>query len=197
MWDSLSQISALSVFLVLAAIGFLFLLISFLFGEILGFLEFEHEFEHEFGDEGPSFFSLRVIAVFVTAFGGIGAIGIYRGYSTLISSMFGLASGVVTGAVVYFFARLLYSQQASSMVDASDLIGVTAQVIVRIPSEGFGQVRCVVGESMIDKLARSRGGVEIPNNSTVRIEEIAGESVIVSPCPAEGEGKGLFLFTND
>jgi hypothetical protein len=54
-------------------------------------------------------------------------------------------------------------------------------VTVGIPLHGAGQVRCLVGESIVDKIARSRTGNEIPNNAIVRIEEIVGESVIVSP----------------
>jgi hypothetical protein len=43
-----------------------------------------------------------------------------------------------------------------------------------------GQVRCLVGESIVDKIARSKDGNAIALNSVVKIEEIVGESVIVS-----------------
>ncbi|MCI0486373.1 MAG: NfeD family protein [Blastocatellia bacterium] len=213
MWEWFSQINALTVFLALAAIGFLFVLISLLFGEIFGHFDFghdadldhsadfdhdvDHDVSHEIGDGGPSFFSLRVITVFITAFGGFGAIGIKLGFGTLLSSLFGLVGGVALGALVYFFASFLYKQQATSMIASSDLVGMTAHVIVGIPAGGIGQIRCVVGESMVEKIARSRDETEIPYNSTVRIEEIAGESVIVSPCSAEDEGRGRFLFTSE
>ena len=213
MWESLSQINALTVFLVLAAIGFLFVLISLVFGGIFEHFEFDHDADfdhsvdfdhdidhdagHEVGDGGPSFFSMRVITVFITAFGGFGAIGITLGFGTLLSSLFGLAGGVGLGALVYFFASFLYKQQSSSTISSTDMIGLTAQVIVGIPAGGVGQVRCIIGESMVEKIARSKEGIEIPYNSTVRIEEIAGESVIVTPCSAEDEGRGRLLFTSD
>ena len=213
MWEWFSQIDALMVFLALAAIGFFFVLISLVFGEVLGHFDFDHDADfdhsvdldhdidhdvgHEVGDGGPSFFSMRVITVFITAFGGFGAIGIRLGFGTFLSSLFGLAGGVALGALVYGFARFLYKQQATSMINSFDLVGMTAQVIVGIPTGGVGQVRCVIGESMVEKIARSREGIEIPYNSTVRIEEVAGESVIVSPCSAEDEGRGRLLFTSD
>jgi hypothetical protein len=58
---------------------------------------------------------------------------------------------------------------------------MTAQVSVAIPENGMGQIRCLVGESMIDKIARSRDGNPIAYNSLVKIDEIVGESVVVSP----------------
>ena len=203
MWESLSQLSPFSVFVALAAIGFLFLLISLAFGEIFEHFDFDHDadfdhsVDHDFGDGGPSFFSLRVIAVFVMAFGAFGAMGIKLGYGVFFSSLFGAAGGIAFGALVYLFARFLYNQQSSSMISSSDLVGLKAQVTVSIPAGGVGQVRCVIGESMLDKIARSRDGVEIPYDSTVRIEEIEGESVIVSPYSKEDEGRGRLLFTSE
>ena len=63
-----SELSAFGVFLAIASIGFLFLLLSLVFAEISGHLGDVH-FEHG----GPGFFSVRILSVFVTAFGGIGA----------------------------------------------------------------------------------------------------------------------------
>jgi membrane protein implicated in regulation of membrane protease activity len=177
MGELTSHISALSVFLGIAALGFLFLLVSLVFGEIFDHVDFAHDFDHG----GPGVLSPRIVSVFMTAFGGFGAIGMYMDYGVFPSSFLGLGGGVSLAAVIYAFARFLYSQQASSTVTTSDLVGRTAQVTVGIPSDGSGQVRCLVGESMVDKIARSRTGGEIPHNAIVRIDEIVGEFVIVSP----------------
>ena len=181
MWDSLSHINALGVFLGIAAVGFLFLLISLVFGEIFGHFEVGHDIGHDIGHGGPGFFSVRGMAVFITAFGGCGAIGTYEGYGVFPSSGFGFAGGIAMATVVYFFARFLYGQQASSTTTSADLLGRTALVSVAIPENGMGQIRCLVGETMVDKLARSRDGNAIAGNAAVKIEEILGESVIVSP----------------
>ena len=79
------------------------------------------------------------------------------------------------------FARFLYGQQASSAIVSSDLVGLTAQVSVAIPENGVGQVRCLIGESMVDKIAQSKDGHAIAFNSVVKIDALVGESVIVSP----------------
>ncbi len=188
----MDSLSPLTVFLAIGAIGFLFVLISFLFGEIFEGLDFGHDADHDFGHEGPGLISARVISIFVTAFGGFGAIAVSEGLGPLAGSIVGLAGGVALGAVVYYFARFLYSQQASSDITSEDLIGMTAEVVISIPAGDAGQVRCIVGESMIDKIARSKDGSPIPHNSLVRIEEISGESVIVVPLPAVGTERGLF-----
>jgi hypothetical protein len=178
MWESFS---ALTVFLAIAAVGFVFLLISLVFGGLFEHFEFGHDLGHDLGHGGPGFFSVRGIAVFVTAFGGVGAIGTYRGYGVFASSGFGFISGIAVATIVYFFARFLYGQQATSTTTSADLVGRTAQVSVGIPENGVGQVRCLVGEIMVDKIARSRAGNAIAYSSLVKIEEIVGESVIVSP----------------
>jgi membrane protein implicated in regulation of membrane protease activity len=188
-WESLSHISALSIFLGIGAIGLLVLLFSLLFGEILD--EMHLEADHD----GPGFFSTRVISVFLTAFGGVGAVSVNYGLSPIASSAVGFVSGVLLGGLIYLFARFLYSQQASSNIDPADLIGRTAQVTVGIPADGIGQVRCLIGETMIEKTARSRDGIAIANNSQVMIEGLANESLIVSPWESLREGGGLFNLT--
>ncbi len=180
MLELLSQISAVSVFLGIAAIGFVFLLVSLIFGEIFDHFDFGHGFDHDLSHGGPGFFSTRVLSVFITAFGGFGAIGIYQGYGIFASSFFGFAGGIVLASVIYFFARFLFGQQASSATSAADLVGRTAEVTVSIPRGGVGQVRCLVGESMMDKIARTRDGEAVPFHTLVKIEEIIGDSAIVS-----------------
>ena len=174
----LPTLNAFSVFLVIAGVGFLFLLVSLVFGEI--FDHFDAGLDHDLGHGGPGFFSSRVLSVFITAFGCVGAIATNYGLGPVPSSLLGLVSGLVFGGGVYAFARFLYGQQASSDVLAKDLVGQSARVVVTIPSGGVGQVRCRVGEELIDKVARARDGASIPEHTTVRVEEVLGEVVIVS-----------------
>jgi hypothetical protein len=190
-WESLSHISALSIFLAVGAIGLLVLLFSLLFGEILDEMHLEADLDHD----GPGFFSTRVISVFITAFGGFGAISANYGMSPLASSAVGFMSGILLGGLIYLYARFLYSQQASSNIDLADLIGRTAQVTVGIPAGGLGQVRCLIGETMVEKTARSKDGIAIASNSQVMIEGLASESLIVSPWRSIRDGGGLFSIT--
>ncbi|HSC29390.1 MAG TPA: NfeD family protein [Vicinamibacterales bacterium] len=173
----LSSLSAFSVFLAITAVGFLFLIISLVFGEIFDF--FDGGFDHDLDQEGPGFFSSRVIAVFVTAFGGFGAIGTHYGLTPVPASLLGIGGGFVFGGAVFAFARFLYAQQATSEVRSHDLVGQTCRVIVGIPAGGIGQVRCRVGEELVDKVARASDSDPIPENTSVRVAEVLGEVVIV------------------
>lgn len=173
------SLSAFTVFLSIAGIGFVFLLVSFLFGEIFDHFGFDHEIDHDMDGGGPTMFSPRVLSVFITAFGGAGAIATYYGLSTLPASGIGLLSGGAFGAMIYAFARFLYGQQATTEVKTLDFVGQTARVVVSIPRDGVGQVRCQIGEEMVDKVARSQDGKAIGENTPVRIEQVLGEMVIV------------------
>jgi membrane protein implicated in regulation of membrane protease activity len=173
----LPPLSAFSVFLGIAAVGFLFLLISLVFGEVFDHLGggFDSGLDHG----GPGFFSGRVMAVFITAFGGFGAIGTYYGLGPIPASGVGFASGLVFGGAIYLFAKFLYGQQASSDVGSHDLVGQIARVVVAIPAGGVGQIRCRLGEELVDKIARTRNGDAIGENASVQVEEVLGETVIV------------------
>jgi hypothetical protein len=173
-----SQVSAFAVFLGIAALGFLLLVISLFFGEL-----FEHfgdgHFEHDLGHGGPSFFSVRIMSVFVTAFGGFGAVATHYGLGILSASGVGFVSGMLFASIIYAFASFLFNQQASTDFKGSDLLGQTARVVVAIPSGGVGQVRCRIGEELVDKVARSKDGAAVPENASVKVDEVLGEMLIV------------------
>lgn len=177
--ESLLNITPLMVFLGIAAIGFIFLLVSLVVGDIFDSFGFDTDLTG--GADGHALLDSRVISVFVTAFGGFGAIGIQMGLSIGASSLLGLGGGVVLGGLVSMFGRFLYKQQSSSSVTTAQLVGRPAQVVVSIAPGGLGQVSCRVGEERIEKLARARDNREIKAGATVRVEEVAGDSLIVTP----------------
>ena len=170
-------LSAFSVFLGIAAVGFLFLLISLVFGEVFDHLggDFDSSVDHG----GPGIFSGRVMAVFITAFGGFGAVATHYGLGPIPASGVGFASGLVFGGAIYMFARFLFGQQASSDVGSHDLVGQMGRVVVAIPAGGVGQIRCRLGEELVDKIARARGSDSIGENASVIVEEVLGEIVVV------------------
>lgn len=172
--------SAFGIFLGIAAIGFLFLMVSFVFGEVFGHADLAGHDADVHGDvHGVSFFSTRVLSVFVTAFGGFGAIGVHLHYGIEIATAIGLVGGIIFGALIYLFASFLYSQQASSDIRVGDLVGRAAQVSVAIPAGGVGQVRCALGESVVEKIARAEDGGSIPAHTSVTILSVLGETVVV------------------
>lgn len=172
------ELNGFNVFLAIAAVGFLFLLISLFFGGI--FDHFDSGFDHGVEHGGPGFFSTRIISVFVMSFGAFGAISTHYGLDPLPASGIGFLGGLALATPIFLFARFLFNQQASSESRSGDLVGQIGRVIVGIPAGGVGQIRCRVGEELIDKVARTRQGDAVPENTTVRIEEVLGETVIVT-----------------
>jgi hypothetical protein len=171
----LPELSAFSIFLAICATGFLFLMVALVFGGLFDFFEADHDFDAG----GPGFFSSRVMAVFITSFGGSGAIATHYGLSPVPASLVGLGSGLIFGGAIYAFARFLYGQQASTEVRSGDLVGAIGRVVIAIPPGGVGQIRVRLGEELMDKIARTRDGVAIAENVAVTVDEVLGETVIV------------------
>ena len=61
------------------------------------------------------------------------------------------------------------------------MLGKTGRVVIGIPNGGVGQVRCQLGEEMIDKIARTKDGQALSENTIVIVEQVLGEIVIVRP----------------
>lgn len=181
--------SLLTIFLVIGSIGFLFLVISLLIGDLFDIIGVELNGSldgHDFG-----LLDSRVISIFLTAFGGFGAIGSIWGFGALLSSCFGLLGGVFFGAIVFYFGKFLHSQDVTSSVRNEDLIGKPAQVTVTIMPNQLGQVTFIVGEERVEKLARSADNRQIEVGTTVRIDDFAGDSVLVRA----DKGEGFLLFS--
>jgi membrane protein implicated in regulation of membrane protease activity len=183
------------VYGIIAAIGFLFLLLMLFLGEMFGA---DHEvgahdisgghLEADHGG-GPSIFSARIMASFVTSFGVGGVVGRYYHLTHPASSGIGILSGVVLSSIVYQFARFLYSQQASSEVRMSSLVGRFGEVSISIPAGGIGQVALTVGGERSEHMARTADGSPLSRGAEVVIIGLRGDGVVVAaPDPAPRGG---------
>ena len=189
----MTENTLLIIFIAIGALGFLFLMISLIVGDLFDAFDFDLDFDADFdgADGGFGMLDTRVISVFLTTFGGIGAIAVQLGYNALSAILSGLVGGIILGAAVYFFGKLLYSQQSNSSVSAAQLVGKTAQVIVPILPDSIGQISIRVGEERIEKIARTHDGSAIKAGQDVFIESVSGDGVIVS----ENDGRGHSLFS--
>ncbi len=162
----------MAVFLSLAAVGLFLMLVSVFSGH---HMDFHSDIDHG----GGGFLSIRAFAVFFAAFGTIGALGQHYGLTTGWSSVWGLLSGVVLVGVYMMSMELVKSQQASSLVADSDLVGLTARVTVAIPGDGIGEVSCVVRSRTERRMARSKSGQMFGEGQLVRVAELQGDICLV------------------
>ena len=172
----------------IAGFGFVFLVVMLFVGEFFGGDHdvAGHDVSADDGDSGgPSIFSARIMAAFLTAFGVGGVVARYYELSHPAASGVGIVTGVVLAGVVYQFAKLLYSQQASSEVQMPALVGRSAEVTVAIPAGGLGQVTVSYGGERSEHLARSEDGRAVARGALVVIRGLRGDSIVVAP---EGSG---------
>ena len=177
------------IYAAIAAFGLLVLLVMLLAGDVFGG---DHDIAHDglaVADHGgPSIFSARIMSAFLTAFGVGGVLARYYGLSHVAASGVGIASGVVMSSLVFQFAKLLYSQQASSALNMRSLVGTAAEVSVAIPAGGIGQIAVSAGGERSEHVARSADGRALSRGAAVVVTSLGADAVIVMPSALETPG---------
>ena len=174
--------------------GFLILAAMLFLGELTGGDHdvVGHDVGHGDADHGgPSVFSARIMASFLTAFGVGGVLARYYGLSHVAASGVGIVAGAAMSGLVLQFAKILYSQQASSELRMQTLVGASAEVSVAIPANGVGQVALNVGGERSEHVARAADGKAIARGAAVVVTGVGADSVLVSPAgsPMTGGSK--------
>jgi membrane protein implicated in regulation of membrane protease activity len=175
------------IYAAIGAVGFLILAALLIVGDIFGgdhdvAGDLDPGVDHmELGHGGPGIFSVRIMAAFLTAFGVGGVVGRYYDLSHPASSGVGVVCGFAMATLVYQFARLLHSQQASSEIKMSSLVGKIGEVSVGIPTGGVGQVSLIVGGERTEHLARSAASQALPRGAEVVVTGLRGDGLVVTP----------------
>ena len=127
------------------------------------------------------------IAMFITAFGGVGFIfQQIPGGSLMLSLPLAFISGfVIAGAAFYILYRLFKATQANSNYSRESLLGLEAEVITSIPSDGLGEIAYMTRGSRSNAPARSEEHNPIPTHSVVRMTRIVGNIFYVREIPEE------------
>jgi hypothetical protein len=123
-----------------------------------------------------------VIAMFLTAFGAGGLVGleVFAGKHPAWSIGAGAASGlafafILGSAMAWVFRRTIGTSQATE----SDIIGAEATVAVTIPASGVGKIVYEAAGTRFTASARSGAGTEIRQDAKVRIRQREGQLFIV------------------
>jgi membrane-bound ClpP family serine protease len=172
------------IFLAIAVGSFILLTGSFLFGHDHdgGHGDGGHADSHDIGhDAEPTigFFSMKVIGTLTMGFGAAGAIARYYGADYLVSSLWGLGNGLVLAGIMYLILKMIYSQQASSLVQTATVVGQTGLVTTSIEKDGKGEVGVNVGGQYMTYLAKSAGGRPIAKGRSIRVINAVGGELVV------------------
>lgn len=173
------------IFIAIAIGSFMLIAGSFLFGHDhdtgdahadhgFGGHDISHDMEPTIG-----FFSVKVIGTLTMGFGAAGAIARQYGSDYLISSLYGLATGVALSLVMYLILKVIYSQQSSSLVQTSSVIGQRAVVTIPIDAHRAGEIELFTGGQHMTYLARAKKDKEIAKGRTVTVVDMAGGELIV------------------
>jgi len=165
-------------YICLAIGGCLVLLVSLVFGGDHD-TELHADMHMDVGgaDDGAgdhSWFSVKVISAFATAFGAGGSIALSFHASLVISLLVALVSGILIAIVADAIIGLFYRQQSTSTYSMSQLAGKTGTVTFPILPGGIGEVRVSLGSSAVTYSARTQDASGINQGDTV---------VVISPGP--------------
>lgn len=165
------------LYFTLFVIGVLFTVVSSLFsgGDLGGDVDAG-------GHIDVPIFSPTIIAVFITGFGGLGAIlrmtmTLHPLVEVAIASTGGL---LFAGAGLFILGVITRQTQGGSEYATGDLVGSRAEVITPIPDGGgLGEVSYVKKGTRSNAPARSRDGRAIARNTDVRIVSVSGTTLVV------------------
>jgi membrane protein implicated in regulation of membrane protease activity len=134
--------------------------------------------------------SPATISVFLTTFGGIGVITTTLFHLRLLLSLpISLASGLaVAGSVLLLFYHLFTKLQASSETRMAEVVGLTGEVTVAIPSDGIGEVAYVCRGARLVAPARAKGEGGLDRHARVRIAQHVGSTLYVEPASGDEGG---------
>jgi membrane protein implicated in regulation of membrane protease activity len=173
----------MTIFVAIALAAFIVVAGAFLLGHDH---DIGHGFDHDFShDAGPdvhgiiSIFSTRVIFTFLMGFGAAGAIAQHYGIGYSISSLIGVAAGIVLATIMYGIILLFTEQQSNSIVAADALLGCTGTVTVPIDTGSIGEIGVSVGGEYRTYPARLQGPNPVQKGHAVRIVSVSGPVLTV------------------
>jgi hypothetical protein len=167
----------------------------------------DHDISHDFGHDGDAhdggdhgdhdgheggdaafyspfsvgMFSVRGVALLATGFGGLGFLIYSATEKLLFSTASALIGGYLFAFVVLYTLKIFKSQQANSLVNTASAIGAQGIVTVSIPEDGMGEVSLLVSGVEMFKPAVSAGSGPIKSGTRVRVNQITGGTLVVSP----------------
>lgn len=171
-------------------VGTAYTVIAFFMGHHGGGHDGGHDGGHGDGGDGGDhsmhfpLFSPIAIAIFMTAFGAGGMIGLemLKNRHPAMSLAVALGAGLVFAFTIASAMAFVFRKTVStSVARESDVIGVEAVVVVTIPANGVGKISYDAAGSKYTATARSMAGTEIRQDARVVVREREGNALVVVP----------------
>ena len=162
----------MTAFLVIGAVGIVFLLFSLIVGEHV------HGIFDALG--GGDWFTGSSMAAFLGALGFGGAIVQQLTGSTLLAVVGGLFLGLGFGALIAYGMIKLRLMETGGALTTKDLMDAPGVVLSDIPALGFGEVRVTRQGQMMKLNAKSAIPISIGTQVTV-IDVLSATAVVVEP----------------
>jgi len=165
------------LYIVFAAIGFIFLGISFFGGDAevdidIGDADFDIS-NAEVDADSPHVFSIRTLAVFLLTFGVAGFVAHSNGYEVAGQLIAGFISSFGVAGLVFLIMKGMYSMQGSAQVDSKKLVGQKAIVTIPTTKSGVAQVKVSTAGGIKEYICREKNGKKLKQNDSVNILESA------------------------
>jgi membrane protein implicated in regulation of membrane protease activity len=160
------------LFLLIGGLGVMMLAVSLFLGDVL----------HTGHPDADGPFSLPAVAGFIGAFGFGGAIAAeVVGGGTALATAAGLGFGALAAFPTAWFAMRLARAASRMRTDAtptrSDLVGRLGVVVTPIPTQGYGEVRVLLGGQPVKLNARA--DQPVPLGARVFVVEATSDTSVV------------------
>jgi len=156
------------MYFIIFGIGAGLILLSLLLGGIFDFGDFELD-----GFSFSVFLKPTIISVFMVVMGGIGLIAAPRIENGLLVFAISAGGALVVSTLINMLVLIpMRKAQNTSSFHQCDTIGLTAEVSLPIPQNGFGKIRYNVSGSTVTSPAVSEDGNSIPLGEKVKIVRI-------------------------
>jgi len=151
------------VFAVCFIVGAGFVVITAIFGEVLGVIDSGLS-------TGVAPFKPVLLALFLTVFGGLGLIFQMFFADVWIAAGLAALAGLVIAYALYrhVIVRLMKWQNTSAH-EKQSLIGHQAKISESIPQGGFGKITFTVNDNIVSAPAKSETGEEIKRGEAIEI----------------------------
>jgi membrane protein implicated in regulation of membrane protease activity len=164
-----------TVFFIMLGVGAGFVVLTLVLGQAFGALSID------FDTGGASPFKPIFIALFLTAFGGLGLI-FYSLTGPWLAAVIGAVGGfLLTYVILRYILMPLKRWQNTTTHEKQSMIGKTAKVTESILQGGFGKITYIVNDKFVSGPAKSESGEPIERNSEVEIVYIEKNNYYVRP----------------